>query len=142
MLPYTVANVLARMVFEGALDVDDVTEIWQDLAAVDLKLHPSNLASEGPEIAAITVQLRRRHATDGSRKRGAPAARSVVPAGVGNLDHFLRALRADRPGDHLVHLRVGGLLLGDSLLSLTDRRLRVGAPLRRAGQAAKLGAKA
>ena len=30
------ANVLARLVVEGALDVDDVTEIWQDPAAVDL----------------------------------------------------------------------------------------------------------
>jgi len=72
VLPYTVANGLARMVFEGALDVNDVTEIWQDLTAVGLKLHPFNLASEGPEIAAITVQLRRRLATDGSRQRGAP----------------------------------------------------------------------
>ena len=59
------ANVLvALLVFEGALDLDDVTEIWRDLAAFDLQLHPFDLASEGPEITAITVQLRRRHATD------------------------------------------------------------------------------
>ena len=64
VLPYEVANVLARLVFEGALDLDDVTEIWRDLAAFDLQLHPFDLASERPEITAITVQLRRRHATD------------------------------------------------------------------------------
>jgi predicted nucleic acid-binding protein len=64
VLPYEVANVLARLVFEGALDLDDVTEIWRDLAAFDLQLHPFDLASEGPEIARVTVRLRRRHATD------------------------------------------------------------------------------
>lgn len=64
VLPYEVANVLARLVFEGALDVDDVTEIWQDLAAFNLQLHPFDLVGDGPEIAAITVGLRRRHATD------------------------------------------------------------------------------
>lgn len=64
VLPYEVANVLARLVFEGALDVSDVTEIWQDLAAFNLQLHPFDLVGDGPEIAAITAQLRRRHATD------------------------------------------------------------------------------
>ena len=64
VLPYEVANVLARLVFEGALDLDDVTEIWLDLAAFDLQLHSFDLASEGPEIARVTVLLRRRHATD------------------------------------------------------------------------------
>ena len=59
------ANVLvALLVFEGALDLDEVTEIWRDLAAFDLQLHPFDLASEGPEITAITVRLRRQHATD------------------------------------------------------------------------------
>lgn len=69
VLPYEVANVLARLVFEGALDVNAVTEIWQDLAAFNLQLHPFDLVGEGPEIAAITTQLRRRHATDSTYVR-------------------------------------------------------------------------
>jgi predicted nucleic acid-binding protein len=69
VLPYEVANVLARLVFEGALDVNEVTEIWQDFAAFDLQLHPFDLVGEGPGIAAITVQLRRRHATDSTYVR-------------------------------------------------------------------------
>jgi predicted nucleic acid-binding protein len=64
VLPYEVANVLARLVFDGALDVDDVTEIWQDLAALGLVLHPFDLAQDGPAVAAATARLRRRHAAD------------------------------------------------------------------------------
>ncbi len=64
VLPYEIANVLARLVFEGALQVNDVTEIWHDLAAFNLLLHPFDLAHDGPDVAAITAQLRRRHATD------------------------------------------------------------------------------
>lgn len=69
VLPYEIANVFARQVFVGALDIDDVTAMWQDLAAFDLQLHPFDFAREGPEIAAITAQLRRRHATDSSYVR-------------------------------------------------------------------------
>lgn len=69
VLPYEIANVLARLVFDGALDGDDVTEIWQDLAAFDLQLHPFELPGEGAEIAAITARLRRRHATDSAYVR-------------------------------------------------------------------------
>ncbi|CAN5557296.1 hypothetical protein BH20ACT18_BH20ACT18_02540 [soil metagenome] len=64
VLPYEVANVLARLVFDGALDVDDVTKIWQDLAALGLVLHPFDLAQDGPVVAAATARLRRRHAAD------------------------------------------------------------------------------
>lgn len=64
VLPYEIANVLARLVFEGALKGADVTEIWQDLAALDLRLHPFDLTHDGPDVAAITTRLRRRHATD------------------------------------------------------------------------------
>ncbi len=60
VLPYEIANVLARLVFEGALQVNDVTEIWHDLAAFDLQLHPFDLAHDGQDVAAITAQLRRR----------------------------------------------------------------------------------
>ena len=64
VLPYEVANVLGRLVFDGALEIDEVKDIWDDLAAVDLVLHPFNLAEDGPEVAAVTARLRRRHATD------------------------------------------------------------------------------
>jgi len=64
VLPYEVANVLARLVFTGALKINDVTEIWHDLATFDLQLHPFDLTHDGPEVAAIIAQLRRRHATD------------------------------------------------------------------------------
>ena len=66
VLPYEVANVLARLVFDGALEADEVTEIWQNLAALGLVLHPFDLAHDGFEIAALTSRLRRRHATDSS----------------------------------------------------------------------------
>lgn len=64
VLPYEVANVLARLVFDGALEVDDVTDIWRDLAALGLILHSFDLAGDSPEVAAVTARLRRRHATD------------------------------------------------------------------------------
>lgn len=64
VLPYEVGNVLARLVFDGALQVDDVTEIWRDLADLGLILHSFDLAGDGPEVAAVTARLRRRHATD------------------------------------------------------------------------------
>lgn len=66
VLPYEVANVLARLVFDDALEIDEVTEIWQDLSALGLVLHPFELAHDGPEIAAMTARLRRCHATDSS----------------------------------------------------------------------------
>jgi len=64
VLPYEVANVLARLVFDGILEIEHVTEIWQDLAAIGLVLHPFDLADDGPKVAAVTARLRRRHATD------------------------------------------------------------------------------
>lgn len=64
VLPFEVANVLARLVFDGALGVDDVRDIWVDLAALGLILHPFDLAQDGAEVATVTARLRRRHATD------------------------------------------------------------------------------
>ena len=64
VLPYEVANVLARLVIDGALDAQEVPEIWADVAALDLVLHPFELTLDGPEVAAVTAALRRRHATD------------------------------------------------------------------------------
>lgn len=64
VLPYEVANVLARLVFDGVLEVEDVTEIWHDIEALGLVLHPFEPGRDGPEVAAVTARLRRQHATD------------------------------------------------------------------------------
>ncbi len=69
VLPYEVANVFARAVSTGAVEITDVAAMWQDLAAFDLQLHPFDLAHEGPEIAEIAARLRRSHATDSSYVR-------------------------------------------------------------------------
>ena len=64
VLAYEVANVLARLVFDGVLEVDEVTEIWRELACLDLILHPFDIGRDGTEVAALTARFRRRHATD------------------------------------------------------------------------------
>lgn len=64
VLPYEVANVLARLVFDGDLEADGIADTWSDLAALELVLHPFDLVRDGPSVAAITTELRRRHATD------------------------------------------------------------------------------
>jgi predicted nucleic acid-binding protein len=64
VLPYEVANVLARLIFDGDLEADGIADTWFDLAALDLVLHPFDLIRDGPAVAAITTRLRRRHATD------------------------------------------------------------------------------
>jgi len=64
VLPYEVANVLARLLFDGDLDADGIADTWSDLAALDVVLHPFDLTQDGSVVAAITTQLRRRHATD------------------------------------------------------------------------------
>jgi len=64
VLPYEVANVVARLVFDGDLEADGIAETWSDLAALDMVLHPFDLTQDGSAVAAITTQVRRRHATD------------------------------------------------------------------------------
>ena len=64
VLPYEVANVLARLVFDDALAISEVDSIWADLDALGLVLHPFDLTKDGQEVAAITARLRGRHATD------------------------------------------------------------------------------
>lgn len=64
VLPYEVADVLARLVFDGDLEAGDIAETWSDLAALDVALHPFDLTQDGSAVAAITTQLRRRHASD------------------------------------------------------------------------------
>lgn len=63
-LPYEVADVLARLMFDGALELSAVADIWDGLAALGLVLYPFDLAEDGREAASITGRLRRRHATD------------------------------------------------------------------------------
>ena len=64
VLPYEVANVLARLVFDGVLGIGEVDETWRDLAALGVVLHPFDMTKDGVDVAAITARLRRRHATD------------------------------------------------------------------------------
>ena len=64
VLPYELANVLARLVFDAALPISEVDDIWGDLGALGLVLHPFDLAEDGHEVADLTARLRRRHATD------------------------------------------------------------------------------
>lgn len=54
VLPYAVANVLVRQVFDGVLEVNEVSDIWADLAALGLVLHPFDLTRDGPDVAEIT----------------------------------------------------------------------------------------
>lgn len=60
----SIANVLARLVFDGDLEEAEITAIWSDLAALGVTLHPFDLTRDGPRVAAITTRLRRRHSTD------------------------------------------------------------------------------
>ena len=64
VLPYEIANVLARLVFDNMLKISEVENVWEDLDALGLVLHPFDLTVDGPAVAAVTAQLRRRHATD------------------------------------------------------------------------------
>lgn len=64
VLPFEVANVLARRVFDAQLQMGDVAAIWADIADLGLVCHPFDLVHDGPDVAAVTVALRRRHATD------------------------------------------------------------------------------
>jgi len=63
VLPYEVANVLARLTFDGALELAEVDAIWADLSALGLVLHPFDLNRDGREVAAMTSLLRRRPAS-------------------------------------------------------------------------------
>ena len=63
VLPYEVAKVVARLVFDGNLQANSVAETWSDLAALGASFQPFDLAEDGPAGATIATQLRRRHAT-------------------------------------------------------------------------------
>ncbi len=78
VLPYEVANVLARLAFDGDLEAGDIADTWEDLAALDVALHPFDLTQDGRAVAAITRQLRRRHATDSTYIRLAKQLNATV----------------------------------------------------------------
>jgi len=64
VLPYEGRQCARPLGLRGALESNDVAEIWQDLADLGLILDPFDLTRDGPDVAAITALLRRRHATD------------------------------------------------------------------------------
>lgn len=64
VLPYEIANVLARRVWEGTFNLADVPQAWADLQALGITLHAFDFLTDGPHVAAIAGTLRRRHATD------------------------------------------------------------------------------
>ncbi|CAN5390407.1 hypothetical protein BH23ACT6_BH23ACT6_25670 [soil metagenome] len=47
VMPYEVANVLARLSFDGALVPDDLVDIWQDVSALGIVLHSFDLTNTG-----------------------------------------------------------------------------------------------
>lgn len=69
-------------------------DTWSDLASLDVVLHPFDFTQDGPAVAALTTQLRRRHATDSTYIRLAqqldtamwtldgPLARSAADIGL------------------------------------------------------------
>ncbi len=64
VLPYEVANVLERLVFDGDFGAEDVADTWADIDALQIVFHPFDRKRGGIAIAAITSHLRRRHAAD------------------------------------------------------------------------------
>lgn len=64
VMPYEVANVLARRVFDGDLSAHEIPDLWGDVADLELVLHPFDLTRDGVEISKITSALCRRHASD------------------------------------------------------------------------------
>ncbi len=78
VLPGEIANVLARLVFDGDLQADSIADTWSDLACLDVELHPFDLTQDGPAVAAITTRLRRRHATDSTYIRLAQQLSTAV----------------------------------------------------------------
>ena len=66
VLPYEIANVLARLTWDGTFDAADLAVTWTNIDLLGLVLHPFEFSTDGPRVAAITTALRRKHATDSS----------------------------------------------------------------------------
>lgn len=49
VLPYEIANVLARLAFDGDLDASGIAETWFDVADLGVELHPFDLTEDGPD---------------------------------------------------------------------------------------------
>lgn len=92
VLPYEIANVLARRVFDGALEVEEVAAIWDDLALLGVVLHPFEPTRDGASVAAITNRLRRRHATDSTYVRLAQRLETSVWTLDGSLARNAREI--------------------------------------------------
>jgi len=64
ILPYEIANVLSRLVWEGTFDPADVPHAWANIQAVGISLHSFDFLADGLQIASIARALRRKHASD------------------------------------------------------------------------------
>jgi predicted nucleic acid-binding protein len=64
VLPYEIANVLARLVWEGRFNPADAPQTWADPQALGIGIHPFDFLADGPQVATIASTLQRRHATD------------------------------------------------------------------------------
>jgi predicted nucleic acid-binding protein len=64
VLPYEIANVLARLVWEGRFNPADFPQTWADLQALGISAHPVDFLADGPQVATIAGTLQRSHATD------------------------------------------------------------------------------
>ncbi len=64
VLPYEVANVLARLRHDGSIDRGMTVSIWEDIGSLPIEMHPFDGDRDGVAIGDVTTQLRRRHATD------------------------------------------------------------------------------
>jgi predicted nucleic acid-binding protein len=64
VLPYEIANVLARLVWEGNFNAIDIPQAWADIEALGITFHPFDFLADGPQVATIASALRRKHATD------------------------------------------------------------------------------
>ena len=64
VLPYEVANVIARLVWEGNFNLADIPQAWADIQSLGITLHAFDFLADGPQIATIASALRRKHATD------------------------------------------------------------------------------
>lgn len=64
VFPYEIATVLARLVWDGSFNLGDVPQVWADLHAIGVLVHPFDFVADGSQVATIANALGRRHATD------------------------------------------------------------------------------
>ena len=64
VLPFEVANVLARRIALGEMQLTEVEPTWAAIKALEIEIHTFDLIRDGPRVVAIAASLQRRHATD------------------------------------------------------------------------------